>query len=409
MGFEINNGRLEKYIEEPGVTSIVVPNGVEVIGESAFANCRQLESIILNEGIKSIESNAFKYCVKLKHLVIPNSVKSDRFDRVVIDCWELEELILPEQVTVIKGVEWYEGGALSIDGCNKLECLVCPGIQLGYVMKKENAALTGFIKYSEMFNNLEVRKSYEEYIIKYKKRMYPIILKYDAVNVLKLYAESGKIKKSNFDEFIDPALEAKATACVAYLLQWKQEEIGDKTENKKTKKAEKKVVKKRDPEEVRLSRLWKYRVEDDNTITICEYKSEETEIVVPSKIGELPVRRIESHTFRGYQRGNRNKRASLNSELKSIEIENGIQEIGHGAFSNCHKLKMITIPESVVELGVRIFEKCESLLEVHIASKDVIIEDDAFSGCSRKLTLYARSGSYAESYAKEHNIPFVAE
>ena len=55
MGFEINNGRLEKYIEEPGVTSIVVPNGVEVIGESAFANCRQLESIILNEGIKSIE------------------------------------------------------------------------------------------------------------------------------------------------------------------------------------------------------------------------------------------------------------------------------------------------------------------------------------------------------------------
>ena len=32
MGFEINNGRVEKYIEEPGVTNVVVPNGVEVIG-----------------------------------------------------------------------------------------------------------------------------------------------------------------------------------------------------------------------------------------------------------------------------------------------------------------------------------------------------------------------------------------
>ena len=350
----------------------------------------------------------------------------------MIDCWELEELILPEQVTVIKGVEWYEGGALSIDGCNKLECLVCPGIQLGYVMKKENAALTGFIKYSEMFNNLEVRKSYEEYIIKYKKRMYPIILKYDAVNVLKLYAESGKIKKSNFDEFIDPALEAKATACVAYLLQWKQEEIGDKTENKKTKKAEKKVVKKRDPEEVRLSRLWKYVVEDDNTITIWEYKSDETEIVVPSKIGERQVRRINYRAFEGYRRGNRNKRASLNSEIISIEIEDGIQEIGNMAFSACYKLQRITIPESVVELGENVFKnckslkhikipsavkairydafwECESLLDVYITSKETIIEEYAFVCCPDNMTLHAPKGSCAETYAKEHNIPFVAE
>jgi hypothetical protein len=29
-------------------------------------------------------------------------------------------------------------------------------------------------------------------------------------------------------------------------------------------------------------------------------------------------------------------------------------------------------------------------------------------GC-RKLTIYAPAGSYAEQYAKENNIPFVAE
>ena len=35
------------------------------------------------------------------------------------------------------------------------------------------------------------------------------------------------------------------------------------------------------------------------------------------------------------------------------------------------------------------------------------IWDEAFSGCE-KLTLYGVSGSYAETYAKNHNIPFVA-
>ncbi len=35
------------------------------------------------------------------------------------------------------------------------------------------------------------------------------------------------------------------------------------------------------------------------------------------------------------------------------------------------------------------------------------IEHDAFSGCD-KLTIYAPTGSYAEAYAKENNIPFEA-
>ena len=36
MGFEIENGVLIKYTEEPGVTEIVIPNGVTSIGNFAF-------------------------------------------------------------------------------------------------------------------------------------------------------------------------------------------------------------------------------------------------------------------------------------------------------------------------------------------------------------------------------------
>mgnify|MGYP003266328326 CR=1 FL=1 len=37
MGFQICNGVLKKYTKEKGVTEIVIPDGVQRIGERAFS------------------------------------------------------------------------------------------------------------------------------------------------------------------------------------------------------------------------------------------------------------------------------------------------------------------------------------------------------------------------------------
>ena len=54
------------------------------------------------------------------------------------------------------------------------------------------------------------------------------------------------------------------------------------------------------------------------------------------------------------------------------------------------------------------FNGCKMLTDIHIPSGSVKIEKTAFENCE-KLTIHAPAGSYAETYAKENNIPFVAE
>ena len=46
MGFQItNDGVLKKYIEENGVSEVVIPDCVKEIGERAFFGCSSLDFI----------------------------------------------------------------------------------------------------------------------------------------------------------------------------------------------------------------------------------------------------------------------------------------------------------------------------------------------------------------------------
>ena len=75
------------------------------------------------------------------------------------------------------------------------------------------------------------------------------------------------------------------------------------------------------------------------------------------------------------------------SGLKQVELEEGVEEIGADAFGYLSATgATVHIPSSVREIGV-----------------------DAFYSNMGTTTLYVKVGSYAETYAKENNIPFVAE
>ena len=92
--------------------------------------------------------------------------------------------------------------------------------------------------------------------------------------------------------------------------------------------------------------------------------------------------------------------------LTSINIPNGVGGIAEETFMGCTSLKSINIPSSVTSIGYGAFAGCTSLTTIDIPSSVTSIDEKAFEGCTN-LTIYCEQGSYAETYAKENNIPFV--
>jgi hypothetical protein len=86
-----------------------------------------------------------------------------------------------------------------------------------------------------------------------------------------------------------------------------------------------------------------------------------------------------------------------------------INQIADGAFRNCSKLVKVVLSPSIKKIGKDTFSDCIGLKEVHIPkSVEKMIGKTIFKNCNQ-LTIYAPIGSCAETYAKENNIPFVAE
>lgn len=94
------------------------------------------------------------------------------------------------------------------------------------------------------------------------------------------------------------------------------------------------------------------------------------------------------------------------SLLTSISIPNSVRYISGEAFCYCTSLASLSIPNSVTSIGHAAFEECSSLASINIPNSVTEIAITAFEGCPN-LTIYCEQGSYAETYAKENNIPIV--
>lgn len=93
--------------------------------------------------------------------------------------------------------------------------------------------------------------------------------------------------------------------------------------------------------------------------------------------------------------------------LADITIPDSVTIIGSDAFWHCTSLTDVTIPYSVAEIRDGAFVGCTGLTSVTIPASTVDIQARAFAGCP-DLTVYGYTGSEAERYCAEEDVPFVS-
>ncbi len=89
----------------------------------------------------------------------------------------------------------------------------------------------------------------------------------------------------------------------------------------------------------------------------------------------------------------------------SYEIPSGTKVMGKSAFRGS-SLQEVILPESAVEISAAAFYNCTELTKAVIPATVTSIGSNSFLGCTN-LVIYTPEGSYAETYARENQIPYV--
>ena len=99
------------------MTSVSIPNTVEVIGGYAFANCRELTSVVIPESVKRICGSAFKNCSGLQSITLPSTV--ELFGTSIFEgCSSLTSITLPDDMERIEMNTFYN--------CTNLQSITIP-------------------------------------------------------------------------------------------------------------------------------------------------------------------------------------------------------------------------------------------------------------------------------------------
>ena len=97
--------------------SVIIPSGVTFIGKMAFEGCSNLASVSIPEGVTFIGSYAFNYCSSLTSITLPSSVSSIG-DGTFFACSSLTSVTIPSSVTSI--------GDYAFSRCTSLTSITIP-------------------------------------------------------------------------------------------------------------------------------------------------------------------------------------------------------------------------------------------------------------------------------------------
>lgn len=90
----------------------------------------------------------------------------------------------------------------------------------------------------------------------------------------------------------------------------------------------------------------------------------------------------------------------------NISLPSALTVVEDEAFTNCI-FRFVELPAQVVSIGWHAFANCPNLAYIYIPASTTQIDDEAF-GNMQGLTILGKTGTTAETYARNHNFNFIA-
>ena len=298
--------------------AVMIPDSVENIARNCFSGCHGLESVKLGNGITTVDSNVFMGCESLTELTLGINITSIG-DSAFNGCISLCDIDLPDSVILI-GADAFSDTGYFCDEGNWEDGL----LYLGKHLIASDPSRTG------------------ELIVIRDETLYI------ASGAFKdIYAEHIYIPYSVthiFSEAFEHDAECKLVVCKgSYAHEYVEENE------------------------------YSYRLIE---IGICGddlewiYDSQTSTLSI-SGTGEMYDYSYTSTPWYGYT-----------SEIKAVELNEGITSIGDETFCVCPLLDSITLPSTLERIGYYAFYKCEALTSVVIPDNVTTINGGAFQSCT---------------------------
>ena len=299
---------------------VIIPNGVEIIGNFAFFGCKFISSVSVPDSLISIGDNSFANCIFLTSITIPNSVTSIG-SGAFSDCSNLTSITIPDSVTSI--------GRGTFSGCSNLTSITIPN----------SLTSIGSGAFSDCSNLTSITIP-------------------DSVTSIGSDAFSGcsNLTSITIPDSVTSIGQDAFQGCTGLTSIVIPEAFHTQGEAKR----------------LSLDHLWSnsdgmlgpltYEVTDGQiTITHCDLNFSGS-IEIPTKIDlsfnyepvRIPVTTIAERAFYSC------------ISLTSVTIPEGVTSIGNNAFSGCSSLTSITIPDSVTSIGDDAFAGCKNLTSIII-------------------------------------------
>ena len=216
-----------------------------------------------------------------------------------------------------------------------------------------------------------------------KGELMTLLVREDQIASLELLVNAGWLKTTaQKEKLMQCAGEYEKTEMLAWLMDYHAKTTDPVKEQEKEDARIRRALNTTVSPTAELKKLWNYVKRDDGNLEITGYKGTETQVQVPAWIGKAQVTVIGNFAF--FPLAPRIKNGSARNAIERIVIPEGVRMIDRDAICCMDKLTEVVIPDSVRFIGSGNFQRCP-------------------------VTIRVSAGSYGETYAKNHSIPFVTE